>query len=79
MASGCVLIAQREYYDGLQLVPLEHYLPYDGKLDRLTKILDEGVDLIGIKISENASEFIKNEFNHRAIYYKWSRELERAK
>lgn len=79
MASGCVLIAQKEYYDGLQLVPLEHYLPYDGELESLTKILDEGVELIGMKISENASEFVKNKFNPRAVYDKWSRELERTK
>jgi len=76
MASGCVLIAQREYYDRLQLVPREHYLPYDGKLESLTEILDQGLSSLGTKISENASEFVKKEFNPRAIYDRWNRELE---
>lgn len=79
MASGCVLIAQSEYYAALQLVPLEHYLPYDGKIESLTKLLDEEVDAVGKKISENASEFVKKEFNPRAIYNRWIRELERLK
>lgn len=72
MACGCVLIAQPPYYQGLNLEPNIHYLPYDGSIEMLRNILSIGQSPDHHAISNASSNQVTRYFSSSAMYSQWA-------
>lgn len=69
MACGCVLFGQPSYYVGLGLEPFFHYIPYEGQVEKLPKMLSSISN--GSEISNNASHFVMERYSPSSVYKLW--------
>lgn len=75
MACGCVLIAQPQYYVGLGFEPGDHYLPYDGSIDQLTKLLSANANTDLSSLAARSANDIKMRFSSHVVYARWKETL----
>ncbi len=61
MACGCVLIAQSEYYNGLELEEGKHYLSHNGSLESIRLVIEKIAETPdkSQKIAKNGTEYVK--------------------
>lgn len=76
MACGAVLIAQPQYYTGLELKPDVHFLPYDGTVDGLVRVISAPPGITELaELSARAASFVASHFSPEAAFSSWMRSL----
>jgi len=75
MASGCVLIGQPQYYVGLDLHEGRHFLSYDGTIEQLLILLQNGAAAEHAAIAQRAAIDVKRLFNPAAAHASWHKAI----
>ncbi|MCD5362342.1 hypothetical protein [Chromobacterium aquaticum] len=75
MASGCVLLAQPQYYEGLGLVPGLHFIEFDGNVEEIPTLI--GAQDVGTsaEISSKGAHYVRQTFSSEAVFNTWMERL----
>jgi hypothetical protein len=84
MASGCVMLGRKGFFDGIGLEPNVDFLEIDGDFDKFIKDFENGiinnVEISKIdleKVSINGQKFVENNLREDTAYSLWIRKIEK--